>query len=63
MLTEAAIKYLNGGSAIDVFICLNEIINRHFTNNHVSPTRYLNMSEQVASMINLPFEKIESGEF
>lgn len=62
--TEQVLSEVRGaGTGIDVFIALNDIINRHTSANNVSPTRYLNMAEQVYSMIRLPFDKIESGEY
>ncbi len=52
-----------GGTAIDVFIALNEIISRHANSNKLSMQRYLMLTEQVSGLINLPFDKIEAGEF
>lgn len=50
------------GTAIDVYLALNDIIQRHAKMNNVSPTRYLNLCEQVSKMMNLPYDKIDKGE-
>ena len=50
------------GTAIDVYLALNDIIQRHAKMNNVSPTRYLNLCEQVSKMMNLPYDKIDRGE-
>lgn len=61
--TELQLKYPNGGTAIDVYLALNDIIQRHTKTTNASPTRYLNLSEQVAKLMNLPYGKIECGEW
>lgn len=63
IIDELKIRYpLNiGGSAIDCYIALNKIINRHKATNNVSLARYIMLSEQVAQMIHLPFDKIAEG--
>lgn len=60
---ELQLKYPNGGTAIDVYLALNDIIQRHAKSANLSPTRYLNLSEQVAKLMKLPYEKIENGEW
>lgn len=50
------------GTGMDIFIALNDIVDRHIKQNEVSPTRYLQITEQVYSFINIPFDKVESGE-
>lgn len=60
---ELQLKYPNGGTAIDVYLALNDIIQRHTRTTNASPTRYLNLSEQVAKLMDLPYEKIECGEW
>ena len=52
----------SGGTAIDVYLALNDIIQRYSEENKISPTRYLNLSEQVAKLMHLPFERIDQGE-
>lgn len=52
-----------GGSAIDVYLALFEIINRHKANSKVSLSRYIFLTDQVSSMINLPFKRIEEGNY
>lgn len=51
---ELRIQYPGGGTAIDVYLALNDIIQRYSEENKISPTRYLNLSEQVAQLSNLP---------
>lgn len=64
--TETVLSSLSGGgTGMDVFIALNEIINQHITANKdkISPTRYLQMTEQVYNLINLSFDKIEKENY
>ena len=56
------VKFPNGGTAIDVYLALNEIIQVHASQTKVTPTRYINLSEQVAKLMKLPFDKIDAGE-
>lgn len=56
------IKFPNGGTAIDVYLALNEIIQLHASQTKITPTRYINLSEQVAKLMKLPFDKIDAGE-
>lgn len=60
---EAVSRYPKGGTAIDVYLALNDIIQRHAKLNNLSPTRYLGLSEQVAKLMKLPFDKIDNGEW
>lgn len=61
--TEDVLSGLKGaGTGMDVFIALNDIVDRHISSNNVSPTRYLQITEQVYSFANTPFDKVESGE-
>ena len=61
--TEEVLEDLSStGTGMDVFIALNDIVDRHIKQNNVSPTRYLQITEQVYSFVNTPFDKIESGE-
>ena len=59
---ELRIQYPGGGTAIDVYLALNDIIQRYSEENKISPTRYLNLSEQVAKLMHLPFKRIDQGE-
>ena len=59
MEAELRIQYPGGGTAIDVYLALNDIIQRYSEENKISPTRYLNLSEQVAKLMHLPFERID----
>lgn len=52
-----------GGSAIDVYLALFEIINRHKKNSNMALSRYIFLTDQVSGMINLPFKKIEEGNY
>ena len=62
--TEEVLLELTGaGTGIDVFIALNDIINRHVKNNNINPTRFLNMTEMLYKLIKIPFDKLETGEF
>lgn len=56
-------QFPKGGTGIDVYLALNDIIGRHVASSDLSPTRYLALFEQVAKLIKLPFDKIDSGEF
>ena len=62
MEAELRIQYPGGGTAIDVYLALNDIIQRYSEENKISPTRYLSLSEQVAKLMHLPFERIDQGE-
>ena len=62
VINELQIRYPNGGTAVDVYLALADIVDRHIRANDLSLTRRLDLSEQVASLIHLPFDKIESGE-
>lgn len=59
---ELKLRFPAGGTAIDVYLALNEIVQRHATQQKLSPTRIINLSEQVAKLMKLPFEKIDAGE-
>lgn len=59
---ELRLQYPTGGTAIDAYLALNDIVQRYAEENKLSPTRYLNMSEQVAKLMHLPFEKIDQHE-
>ncbi len=65
VIQELEIKFpiTVGGTAIDCYLALNEIINRHYKNNKLSIGRYLMLADKVASMINLPYDRIEKGGF
>lgn len=56
-------RFPKGGTAIDVYLALNDIIQRHSVQNDLTPTRYLNLCEQVAKLMKLPFDKIDAGEW
>ena len=60
--SELEIRFPRGGTGIDVYLALNDIVQRHAQQAELSPTRYLNMSEQVAKLMKLPFDKIDAGE-
>lgn len=62
VISDLSRNYPNGGTGIDVYLALNEIIQRHAAKNDLSPTRYLNLCEQVAKLMRLPFAKIDAGE-
>lgn len=62
VINELTVSRTVLGTAIDVYLALNDIIQRHVKANDVSPTRYLNLCEQVSKMMNLPFDKIDRGE-
>ncbi len=60
---DCRVRFPKGGTGIDVYLALNDIIDRHASANNLSPTRYLNLSEQVAKLMKLPFDKIDAGEY
>ena len=62
VLEDVSLKCSEGGTGIDVYLGLNDIITRHNSENKLSPTRYLQLTEQVVKLIKLPFDKIDSGE-
>lgn len=62
VISEADKKFKNGGTAIDVYLCLNDIVQRHAAANNLSPTRYLNLCEQVSRLMKLPYDRIDRGE-
>ncbi len=59
---ELKLRFPAGGTAIDVYLALNEIVQRHAKTNRLSPTRIINLSEQVAKLMKLPYAKIDAGE-
>ena len=59
---DLRIQFPNGGTAVDVYLALNDIVERHSKINVLSPTRYMNLCEQVAKLMKLPFAKIDAGE-
>ena len=52
----------DGSTAIDVYLAMNDIIQRHAKKQNLSPTRYINACEQVAKLMHLPFSRIDAGE-
>ena len=62
VLNELPIRYPHGGTGIDVYLSLNDIINRHQKLNQLSLARTLDLQEQVAGLIYLPYDKLASGE-
>lgn len=63
VISELQIRYPNGGTAVDVYLALADIVDRHIRANDLSLTRRLDLSEQVAALIHLPFDRIESGDY
>ncbi len=63
VIEDLRVKCSSSGTGVDVFIALNDIVGRHFASSKVSPTRYLQMTEQVSKLIKLPFDKIDAGEY
>ncbi len=65
VIAELEIQYpvTVGGTAIDCYLALNEIINRHANTEKCGLNRYLALADSVAGMINLPYEKIEKGNY
>ena len=57
---ELLINFPNGGTAMDVFLALNDTITRHLKSSNASIERTLLMTDQIAKLINLPFEKIDN---
>lgn len=57
---ELRINFPNGGTAMDVFLALNDTITRHLKSSNASVERALLMTDQIAKMINLPFDKIDN---
>ena len=62
VIDELKISYTVPGTAVDVYLALNDIIQRHCQINEVTPTRYLGLCEQVSHLMKLPFDKIDRGE-
>lgn len=62
VIEDIRIRFPHGGTAIDVYLALNDIIERHSQINVLTPTRYLDLCEQVAKLMKLPFAKIDAGE-
>lgn len=63
VISELEIRYKAiGGTAVDAYLGLCDIVDRHIRQNDLSLTRKLDMTEQVAGLIHLPFDKIASGE-
>ena len=62
VIDEMTIRYPSGGTAVDVYLALADIVDRHVKSNELSLTRQLDMTEQVAGLIYLQFDKIDSGE-
>lgn len=63
VVNELKLKFPSGGTGIDVYLGLNDIINRHNILNILTLSRYLSLLEDVAKLIKLPFDKIDTGEF
>lgn len=59
---ECKLRFPAGGTGIDVYLALNEIIQRHAKQQNLGPSRIINLSEQVAKLMKLPFDKIDAGE-
>ena len=57
---ELLINFPNGGTAMDVFLALNDTITRHLKSSNASIERTLLMTDQIAKLINLPFEKSDN---
>lgn len=62
VINELVVSRAALGTAIDVYLALNDIVQRHAKASSLSPTRYLNLCEQVSKLMNLPYEKIDRGE-
>lgn len=60
--SELRMQYPTGGTAIDAYLALNDIVQRYANESKLSPTRYLQISEQVAKLMTLPFDKIDRHE-
>ena len=63
VMTELEIMYPNGGTAIDVYLALVDIVDRHCKKNDLPLARQLDLTESVAGLIALPFDKIDTGEY
>lgn len=63
VLEELELQYKTGGTGIDVYMALNDIVNRHAQTNNLTPVRYLQLTEQVTKLMKLPFDRIDAGEY
>lgn len=62
LVAETKIRFPKGGTGIDVFLALNDIIQRHAKAKQLSATRYVALCQQVARLMKLPFDRIDRGE-
>lgn len=62
VIDELKLTFKSGGTAIDAYMALNDIIDRHASTNDLSPSRYLQLTEQVGKMMKLPYDRIESDD-
>lgn len=60
VIEEAKLRFPNGGTGIDVYLLLCEIINRFTESKEVNTARYLAMTEQVTKLLRLPFDRIDA---
>lgn len=49
-------------TAIDIFIRLNDLVERHFENSNMSLTSLINLSENVSKLMYIDFEKFDKKE-
>lgn len=57
---DLKVRFPAGGTGIDVYLALNEIVQRHAASTSLSPTRYLNLCEQASKLMYLDFQKYDA---
>lgn len=58
VINELVALFPKGGTGMDVYLALNRIIQQHAKKNNLSPLRYVTLTDQVAGLMNLPFDKL-----
>ena len=53
---------VNSTTAVDIYLALNDAIDIKRQNENLAPETYINLCEQVAKLLYLPYAKIDNGE-
>ena len=59
---DLKVQYPDGGTGIDVYLALHEIIQRQAKAKNLSPNGYITLCETTEKMMKLPFDAIDRGE-
>lgn len=62
VVSELKAQYPDGGTGIDVYLALHDIIQRHAKNKQISPSKFIDLCETTEKMMKLPFDAIDRGE-